>query len=42
MKDFRQIHDDMIVIDGCCPLLGWGVDTADRFLTPQDLAMMST
>lgn len=29
MTDFSQIsqiHNDMIIIDGCCPLLMWGVD----------------
>ena len=25
-KNFRKIHDDMIVLDGCCPLLTWGID----------------
>ena len=25
-KNFRKIHDKMIVLDGCCPLLTWGID----------------
>ena len=26
MNEDRSIHDKMIVLDGCCPLLTWGID----------------
>ena len=26
MNEDRTIHDKMIVLDGCCPLLTWGID----------------
>lgn len=31
-SDFKRIHDDMIVIDGCVPLLSWGTDTEGNVL----------
>ncbi len=25
--DFKKIYDEMVVIDGCAPMLSWGIDT---------------
>jgi membrane dipeptidase len=30
--DFKRIHDEMIVIDGCAPLLSWGLDLSGQVL----------